>query len=113
MERADVMIIRMISPTAMLTICRLIDCRIIVAQVNATLTASRALAPARSYIQEPVRRGSISSPSVIHSRQNDFALEFSDRTHNGDQQPAWVLVVSTAVSRMTRSWRRSTGQALR
>src|SRR5262249_9125704 len=30
MERADVMIMRMISPTAMLTICRLIDCRIIV-----------------------------------------------------------------------------------
>src|SRR5689334_2122420 len=79
MERADVMIIRMISPTAMLTICRLIDCRIIVAQVNATLTASRALAPARSYIQEPVRRGSISSPSVIHSRHDDFALEIAPR----------------------------------
>src|SRR5262245_34856974 len=30
MERADVMIMRMISPTAMLTICRLIDWRIIV-----------------------------------------------------------------------------------
>jgi hypothetical protein len=29
--RADVMIMRMISPTAMLTICRFIDCRIIIA----------------------------------------------------------------------------------
>src|SRR5262245_26335465 len=75
MERAEVMIMRMISPTAMLTICRLIDCRIIVAPGERYTHRLPPHGPARSYIQEPARRGSISLPARSSRRSRSPARE--------------------------------------